>query len=89
MVLPNQEMVDSSRNENEGYKVHSEGNGKIRLESAVLKNWGLNRIFNGLKTMLFLNDTKEWSYCNEWLTQVKIMKMDNDEDGKNLKVVLL
>ena len=31
-------MVDPSRNENEGYKAHSEGNGKIELESALPKD---------------------------------------------------
>ena len=37
MDLPNQEMVDPSRNENEVYKAHSEGNGMIGLESALPK----------------------------------------------------
>ena len=50
-------MVDPSRNENEGYKAHSEGNSKIGLESALPKSWGLSRIFNGWKMLLFVIDT--------------------------------
>ena len=43
MDLPNQEMVDPSRNENEGYEVQSKGNGRIGLQSALSKNWDLSR----------------------------------------------
>ena len=38
MNLPNQEMIDPYRSENEGYKVHSEDNSRIELESALPKN---------------------------------------------------
>ena len=43
MDLPDQEMVDPTRNENEGYIAHSEMDGKIGLESALPKNWGRRR----------------------------------------------
>ena len=43
MDLSNQEMVNPSKNKNEGYKAHSERNDKIGLESALPKNWGLRR----------------------------------------------
>ena len=43
MNLPNQEMIDPYRSENEGYKVYWEDNGRIELESALPKNWGLSR----------------------------------------------
>ena len=36
--LSNQEMVNPSKNENEGYKAHSERNGEIGLESELPKN---------------------------------------------------
>ena len=45
--LPNQEMIDSSESENEGYEAHSKGKGKIELESALSWNWGLNRTLKG------------------------------------------
>ena len=35
--------VVKKKNENEGYKAHSERNDKIGLESALPKNWGLRR----------------------------------------------
>ena len=38
MNLPNHELVNPSKSENEGYKTHSEGNGKIGLENALPKN---------------------------------------------------
>ena len=43
MDLLDQEMVDPSKNKNEGYKAHSERDDKIGLESALSKNWGLRR----------------------------------------------
>ena len=38
MDLLDQEMVDPSSNENEGYKAHSDRSGRIGLESALPKN---------------------------------------------------
>ena len=59
-----QEMVDKSESENEGYKAHSEGNGKIGLESTLPQNLGLSRTLKGWKRMMFVNDTGKWSHCN-------------------------
>ena len=68
-------MVDPSRNKNEGYKAYSEGNGKIKLKSALPKDWGLRRTLKGWKMIVFVNDTGKWSHCNGWPNQVRMMKM--------------
>ena len=58
MDLSDQEMVNPSKNENAGFKAHSERNDKIGLESALPKNWGLRRTLkkDGWPTKVKNND---------------------------------
>ena len=72
MDLSDQEMIDPSRNENEDYKMFSERDDKIELESVLPRNWGRRRTpKKDGKMVMFVNDTGKWSHC----TRVRMVKM--------------